>query len=172
MKLDEKTLDVEYIYKGRILNLRKDKVELPDGSESVREVIEHSGGSCVYCEVDGKVLLVKQFRYPYKKQILELPAGKLNAGENPYDTAIRELEEEGGMRAKTVELIHTIYPSTGYTEEIIYIYRAKDVVKTQTNLDEGEFLDSVWIDKQTLKQMVKDGEINDAKTLVALLSEL
>ena len=172
MKLDEKTLDVEYIYKGRILNLRKDKVELPDGSESVREVIEHSGGSCVYCEVDGKVLLVKQFRYHYKKQILELPAGKLNAGENPYDTAIRELEEEGGMRAKTVELIHTIYPSTGYTEEIIYIYRAKDVVKTQTNLDEGEFLDSVWIDKQTLKQMVKDGEINDAKTLVALLSEL
>ena len=172
MKLDEKTLGVEYIYKGRILNLRKDQVELPDGSKSVREVIEHSGGSCVYCEVDGKVLLVKQFRYPYKKQILELPAGKLNAGENPYDTAIRELEEEGGVRAKSVELIHTIYPSTGYTEEIIYIYRAKDVVKTQTNLDEGEFLDSVWIDKQTLKQMVKDGEINDAKTLVALLSEL
>ena len=122
--------------------------------------------------MDGKVLMVKQFRYPYKKQILEIPAGKLNPGENPETTAIRELEEEGGVRTKTVELIQTVYPSTGYTEEIIYIYRAKDVVKTKTHLDLDEFLDSVWIDKQTLKEMVRKGEINDAKTLIALLSEL
>lgn len=172
MNLDEKTLSTEYIYKGKILNLRKDQVELPDKGKAIREVVEHSGGSCVYCEVDGKVLLVKQFRYPYKTQILELPAGKLNAGENPEETAIRELEEEGGVRAKSVELIHKIYPSTGYTNEIIYIYRAKDVVKTQTHLDEDEFLDSVWIEKQQLKQMVKEGKINDAKTLIALLSQL
>ena len=172
MNLDEKTLTAEYIYKGKILNLRKDKVELPNGREAVREIIEHSGGSAVYCEMDGKVLMVKQFRYPYKKQILEIPAGKLNPGENPETTAIRELEEEGGVRAKTVELIQKVYPSTGYTEEIIYIYRAKDVVKTKTHLDLDEFLDSVWIDKQTLKEMVRKGEINDAKTLIALLSEL
>lgn len=172
MNLDEKTLTAEYIYKGKILNLRKDKVELPNGIEAVREIIEHSGGSAVYCEMDGKVLMVKQFRYPYKKQILEIPAGKLNPGENPETTAIRELEEEGGVRAKTVELIQKVYPSTGYTEEIIYIYRAKDVVKTKTHLDLDEFLDSVWIDKQTLKEMVRKGEINDAKTLIALLSEL
>ena len=172
MNLDEKTLSTEYIYKGKILNLRKDKVELPNGNQSTREVVEHSGGSCVYCEVDGKVLLVKQFRYPYKKQLLELPAGKLNPGENPENTAIRELEEEGGILAKTVELIHKIYPSTAYTEEVIYIYKAKDVMKTQKHLDDDEFLDSVWIDKKTLKEMIKKGEINDAKTLVALLSEL
>ncbi len=172
MNLDEKTLSTEYVYKGRILNLRQDKVELPNGKQSVREVIEHSGGSCIYCELDGKVLFVKQFRYPYKKQILELPAGKLNPGENPENTAIRELEEEGGVRAGKVQLIHKIYPSTGYTDEIIYIYRAEDVVKTHMHLDEGEFLDNVWIDKKDLKQMVAKGEINDAKTLVALLSEL
>ncbi len=172
MNLDEKTLKVEYIYKGRILNLRKDKVELPNGSLGDREIVEHSGGSCVYCEVDGKVLMVKQFRYPYKKQLLEIPAGKLNSGEDPETTAIRELEEEGGVKAKTVELIHKIYPSTAYTEEVIYVYRAKDVVKTQKHLDNDEFLDSVWIDKKELKEMVKKGEINDAKTLIALLSEL
>lgn len=172
MNLDEKTLSAEYIYKGKILNLRKDKVELPNGNVSAREVIEHSGGSCVYCELDGKVLLVKQFRYPYKKQLLELPAGKLNPGENPENTAIRELEEEGGILAKTVELMYKIYPSTAYTEEVIYIYRAKDVTKTYKHLDDDEFLDTVWIDKQTLKEMIKNGEINDAKTLVALLSEL
>ena len=171
MSFNEKTLDERYIYNGKILNLRKDKVELPDGKTSYREVVEHNGGSAVLCEMDGKVLLVKQFRYHYKKEILELPAGKLNPGELPEVTAIRELEEEGGVRAQSVELMFEIYPSTGYTDEIIRIYRAKNVVKTKAHLDEGEFLDSVWIDKRQLKEMVKKGEIKDAKTLVALLAE-
>ncbi len=172
MKFEEKTLNSEYIYKGKILNLRHDKVELPSGKTSYREIVEHSGGSAVYCEIDGRVLLVKQFRSPYKKEILELPAGKLNAGETPDQTAIRELEEEGGIKAERVELIYKIYPSTGYTDEVIYIYRAVNPVKTQAHLDDGEFLDAVWVDKKQLKEAVLRGEICDAKTLVALLSEL
>ena len=97
MKFNETTKNKSYLYKGKILNVRKDEVILPDGKDAIREMIEHSGGSAVVCENDGKILLVRQFRYPYKEEILEIPAGKLNAGESPEETAIRELEEEGGL---------------------------------------------------------------------------
>jgi len=172
MEFKEKTLSEEYLYKGRILNLRKDKIILPDGKEALREVVEHSGGSCILCEKDGKILLVRQFRYPYKQELLELPAGKLNPGESPELTAIRELEEEGGIKADSVELMFEVYPSPGYTDEIIRIYRAVGIKETKTHLDEDEFLESVWIDKETLKNMIKNGEIKDGKTLIALLSVL
>lgn len=172
MEFKEKTLSEEYLYKGRILNLRKDKIILPDGKEALREVVEHSGGSCILCEKEGKILLVRQFRYPYKQELLELPAGKLNPGESPELTAIRELEEEGGIKADSVELMFEVYPSPGYTDEIIRIYRAVGIKETKTHLDEDEFLESVWIDKETLKNMIKNGEIKDGKTLIALLSVL
>jgi len=172
MEFKEKTLSEEYLYKGRILNLRKDKIILPDGKEALREVVEHSGGSCILCEKEGKILLVRQFRYPYKQELLELPAGKLNPGESPELTAIRELEEEGGIKADGVELMFEVYPSPGYTDEIIRIYRAVGIKETKTHLDEDEFLESVWIDKETLKNMIKNGEIKDGKTLIALLSVL
>ena len=172
MEFKEKTLSEEYLYKGKILNLRKDKIILPDGKEALREVVEHSGGSCILCEKDGKILLVRQFRYPYKQELLELPAGKLNLGESPELTAIRELEEEGGIKADSVELMFEVYPSPGYTDEIIRIYRAVGIKETKTHLDEDEFLESVWIDKETLKNMIKNGEIKDGKTLIALLSVL
>jgi ADP-ribose pyrophosphatase len=119
--------------------------------------------------MDGKVLLVKQFRYPYGEVIYEIPAGKLNKGEDPADTAIRELEEEGGVLAEKVVKLFDVYPSPGYTDEIIRIYRAENVRKTEIHLDEDEFLDSEWVDKERVKQMIQDGEIKDAKTLIALL---
>lgn len=172
MEFDEKTLSKEYIYKGKILNLRKDNVSLIDGKTSDREVVEHSGGSCVLCELDGKILLVKQFRYPYKETIYELPAGKINAGETPKETAIRELEEEGGVLAQDVELMFKVYPSPGYTEEIIWIYKAINPTLTKSHLDEDEFLSREWFDKETLKNMIEKGQINDAKTLIALLKYL
>ena len=172
MQFKETTLKKEYLYKGKILNLRKDQIVLPDGKGAVREVVEHSGGSCIVCERDGKILLVRQFRYPYMQELLELPAGKLNVGEDPAITAIRELEEEGGIRAEKVELMFEVYPSPGYTDEIIRIYKAVGIKETKVNLDEDEFLESVWIDKPTLKQMVANGEIKDGKTLIALLAIL
>ncbi len=172
MDFKENTVKENYLYKGKIINLRKDDIILPDGNGAIREVVEHSGGSCILCEIDNKILLVRQFRYPYKEEVLELPAGKLNAGETPEQTAIRELEEEGGIKAGRVELMFEVYPSPGYTDEIIRIYRALDVQKTKIRLDEDEFLESVWIDKSTLKQMIKNGEIKDGKTLIALLAVL
>ncbi len=89
MEFKEKTLKKEYIYNGKILAVRKDQVLLPNGNSAIREVVEHSGGSAIYCEKDGKILLVKQFRYPYKEELYEIPAGKLNEGETPEQTAIR-----------------------------------------------------------------------------------
>lgn len=172
MKFKEQTVSENYLYKGKILSLRKDEIILPNGNGAIREVVEHSGGSCILCEVDGKILLVKQFRYPYKEELLELPAGKLNPGEDPMQTAIRELEEEGGIKADKVELMFEVYPSPGYTDEIIRIYKAVGVTKTSAHLDDDEFLECLWVEKQELKQMIKDGKIKDGKTLIALLSVL
>lgn len=172
MDFEEKTLDKNTLYSGKILNLRKDTVILPDGKTSIREIVEHSGGSAVLCEKDGKILMVRQFRYAYKEEIWEIPAGKVNSGENSKDTAFRELEEEGGVKADKMELMFTLYPSPGYTSEIIRIYRAEGLTAARQNLDEDEFLSALWIEKSRLKEMIKSGEIKDAKTLVALLSVL
>ncbi len=169
MDFNEKTVKNEYVYKGKILKLRKDQIRLPDGKSAVREVVEHSGGSAVLCERDGKILLVKQFRYPYQQVMYEIPAGKLNEGEDPKETAIRELEEEGGIRAKRVTKIFEVYPSPAYTNEIIRIYRAEELTETQTHLDEDEFLSAEWVDKEQIRSMIERGEIKDAKTLIALL---
>ena len=169
MRFKEKALKKNCLYNGKILDLFKDDIELPDGNKAVREYVNHSGGSSILCEKDGKVLLVKQYRYPYGKELLELPAGKLNPGESPEQTAIRELEEEGGVIAGKVEKLFDVYPTPAYTNEIIRIYKAIDIKEGSVHLDEDEFLSSVWVDKEELKQMIARGEIKDAKTLIALL---
>ena len=167
--LTETTVNENYIYKGKILNLRKDVVMLPDGNGAIREIVEHSGGSAIVCEKDGKYLLVKQFRYPYKQVIYEIPAGKLNKGEDPSETAKRELEEEGGIIAERVEKITEVYPSPGYTEEIIHIYRAIGLTEGTAHLDKDEFLRAEWFSKEQLIKMIENGEIKDAKTIIGLL---
>ena len=169
MQFKETTLDSELIYQGKILNLKKDKVQLTNGKQSIREYVEHTGGSAVYCEVDGKVLLVKQFRYPYKKELYEIPAGKVNEGEDPKETAIRELEEEAGLIATKIEKMFDIYPTPAYTTEIIRIYHALEVKKGKVKLDQDEVLSAHWFTKGQIKQMIANGEICDAKTLIALL---
>ena len=172
MEFKEETLKQEYIYKGKIINVRRDDALLPNGKSAIREVVEHCGGSAVLCEKDGKVLLVKQFRYPYKEELYEIPAGKLNPNEDPKETAIRELEEECGVKAKKVSLLYEIYPTPAYDTEIIRIYRAEELENSSVKLDEDEFLTSVWMDKEDLKKMIRSGEIKDAKTLIALLTIL
>ena len=172
MDFNEKTIKENYLYNGKILNLKKDEVELPDGKSAVREMVEHSGGSAILCEKDGKILLVKQFRYPYKEVIYEIPAGKLNPGEDPSETAIRELEEEGGIKAGRVEKLFDVYPTPAYTNEIIRIFKAEDFVESKIKLDEDEFLSGEWIDKDLALKMVNNGQIKDAKTIIAILSQL
>ena len=172
MDFKEKTVKENYLYKGKILNLRKDDVLLPNDACAIREVVEHNGGSAIYCERDNKVLLVKQFRYPYKEVLYEIPAGKLNDGEDPATTALRELEEEGGVKAQRVEKMFDVYPSPAYTDEIIRIYRAVGITDSVQNLDADEFLTGEWFDKETLKKMIENGQIKDGKTLIALLKML
>ena len=117
-------------------------------------------------------MLVKQFRYPYKEEIWEIPAGKLNAGETPEQTALRELEEEGGVKADKVIKLFDVYPSPAYTDEIIRIYRAEGITETKVHLDEDEFLTGEWFDKKEVKKMIDKGIIKDAKTIIAVLSIL
>ena len=164
----EKTVQKNYIYKGKILNLRCDDAILPDGKPCKREIIEHSGGSCVLYVEDGKVLLVRQFRYAYGESLYEIPAGKLEKGEDPIVAAARELEEEAGVKAGRLELLYINYPTPGYTNEKIYIYRAYDGEKVASHLDEDEFLEVEYIPVEKVKEMLQKGEIRDGKTVIAL----
>lgn len=168
----EKTVKKNYIYQGKILTLRKDDALTADGKPCIREIIEHSGGACVLYVEDGKILLVRQFRYAYGESIYEIPAGKLDVGEDPAIAAARELEEEAGLKANRLELLYTMYPTPGYTDEKIYIYRAYDCEKVTAHLDEGEFLDVIYIPLEKVKEMLKNGEIKDGKTIIALQAYL
>lgn len=164
----EKTVKKNYLYEGKILSLRKDDALTADGKPCIREIIEHSGGACVLCVEDGKVLLVRQYRYAYGESIYEIPAGKLDKGEDPAVAAARELEEEAGLKAGRLEKLFVIYPTPGYTNEKIYLYRAFDCQKTVAHLDDGEFLDVVYLSLDRVKEMLKNGQINDSKTIIAL----
>ena len=168
----EKTVKKNYIYQGKILALRCDDALLPDGRPCKREIIEHSGGACVLYVENGAVLLVRQYRYAYGESIYEIPAGKLEKGEDPMLAAARELEEEAGIKSENLQLLFIDYPTPGYTNEKIYIYRAYDGVKTQTNLDDGEFLDVEYVSLDKAKEMLKNGEIKDGKTIIALQAYL
>ena len=140
MKLREETVSKNYIYQGKILSLRCDDARLPNGKPCKREIVEHAGGAAVLCIKDGCVALVKQFRYAYGAELWELPAGKLEPGEDPETTAMRELKEETGLVAGRLEHMLTLYPSPGYTNEKIYVYEALYVRDGEQSLDEGEFL--------------------------------
>lgn len=169
MSLSEKTVGKRYVYRGKIVSLRCDDAVLPDGRACKREVIEHSGGACVLCVYGGKIALVRQFRYAYGEEMLELPAGKLNAGEDPAVAAARELGEETGLVAKELNHIYTIYPTPGYTNEKIYIYEAVGVTAGRQHLDEGEFLNVEFYTPEEVLKKISEGEIKDAKTIVAVL---
>ena len=168
MRLEERTVRKNYIYRGKIVNLRCDDAQLPDGRPCRREVVEHPGGAAVLCVRDGKVALVKQFRYAYGEAIYEIPAGKLNEGEDPCLAAARELEEETGLVASELALRFVLYPTPGYTNEKIYIYEALGVSEGAQHLDEGEILNVEYVPVKTVLSWIEKGELHDAKTIVAL----
>lgn len=170
MDLFEKTVEQEYKYKGRILNLRVDKVELPDGHQSTREFVEHNGGVVVAALTDeGELLFVRQFRYPYGEPVLELPAGKLEKGEDPFRAGVRELKEETGAVAGKYIDLGKFYPSPGYTNEVIYLYGAMDLHFEDQQLDEGEFLDVERIPLSSAVEMVLNNDLVDGKSQAAIL---
>mgnify|MGYP004676705645 CR=1 FL=1 len=170
MKLTEKTVSGTEIYAGRILHVQVDRVQLPDGHESTREVIRHPGGVGVLALTDaGEVLLVQQYRYPYGEVLTEIPAGKREPDEEPLETGKRELEEETGYVADRYEPLGTVYPSPGYTDEVIHLFLAAGLHKTAAHTDEGEFLHVLRRPLAQLVDQVLAGELPDAKTQVAIL---
>lgn len=169
MKYEEKTVKENYVYRGKILSLRSDDALRPDGKPCKREVVEHSGGVAVLAETKDGIAFVRQYRYAYKEELYEIPAGKLNAGEEPDKAAMRELSEETGLRAEKLNLLSVFYPSPGYTNEKIYIYEAEGLKKGKEHLDEGEFLDSFYLPREEVLAMVADGRIKDGKTIAAVL---
>lgn len=170
MNLNEKTLSSETLFEGKIVTLKRDVVELSNGNQSMREVVEHIGGVCIVALDDEQnIYLVKQFRYPYKTQLLELPAGKKEKGEAPELTASRELKEELGFTAKELVEIAQVYPTVAYVNEVIHVYRATGLTQEEQCLDEDEFLEIVKLPLKQAYDMVMNGEINDSKTMVGVM---
>ena len=169
MKLNETTVSRQTVYEGIIVNVRRDKARLIDGRIANREVVEHPGGVCVFAlDDEGKVILVKQYRYPMGEVVLELPAGKLEKGEAPSDSGLRELAEETGLHPKTYLPMGISFSSPGIMEEKIHYFFATDLVQGDTHPDDGEFLEVIHIPFEELMELAKTGEIKDGKTLIGI----
>ena len=170
MDLFEKTLESKEIFDGKVIHVTLDKVELQDGKTSFREIVGHPGGACVAALTENdELLFVKQFRYPYKEVTIELPAGKLEKGQNPLENGKRELLEETGAIGSGYISLGKLYPSPGYCGEIIHMYFCRiDHFETQ-KLDEGEFLNVMKIPLKRAVEMVLNNELPDAKSQTAVL---
>lgn len=170
MIFEEKTISSERIYEGRILNLRKDKVHVKDGKTSYREIVEHNGGVALAAITnEGKMVMVRQFRKAAEKAVLEVPAGKIEKGEDHRLTAERELKEETGYSAEKIEFVTAFYSSIGYSTEKIYLYLATNLTPGETEFDDNESIEIIEYELADLKKMVLNGEIEDAKTIAAIL---
>ncbi len=170
MVFEEKTISSEMIYEGRILNLRRDKVHVRDNKTSYREIVEHNGGVALAAVTpEGKMVMVRQYRKAAEKAVLEVPAGKIEKDEDHRLTAERELKEETGYSAGRMEYITSFYSSIGYSTEVIYLYYAAELTPGETNFDDNESIEILEYPLEDLKKMVFSGEIEDAKTIAAIL---
>ena len=166
----EAMLESKEIFNGRVIRVTLDKVQLEDGTTSTREVVHHHGGACVLpVDANGNVTMVRQFRYALGEELWELPAGKLEAGEDPFEAAKRELSEECGLTADTYTELGVVYPTVGYDSERIYLWAAEGLHAVGQHLDAGEFLDVVKMPFAQALGLVMDGTIKDSKTQIALL---
>ncbi len=170
MHLFEKTISSEPIFDGKIIKVRKDKAELENGENVTRELVIHPGGVCIVPVTDsGEILMVKQFRYPFQTVLTELPAGKLEFGEDHRAAGLRELKEETGAVCEKFEYLGVCYPSVAYLTEKIHMYLATGLTFEKQSLDADEFLDVVKVKFEDAVKMVMDGELPDAKTQCAIL---
>ena len=170
MDLTEKKLSSRQIFDGVVVKLFVDEVELPNGEKSVREIVRHPGAVCVVpVDSDGNVIMVRQFRYAFGQVLLEIPAGKLERGEEPLPAAMRELEEETGTVAGKIEYMGELYTTVAIFDEKIHMYLATDLTYKDAHPDQDEFLEVEKVPLDTLVKMVMNGEIKDSKTQVAIL---
>lgn len=172
MKLYEKTISEKSVYEGKVLNVKLLEVELPNGKISKREIVRHRGAVAVVALTENnKILLVEQFRKALDKIVLEIPAGKLEEGENPIECGIRELEEETGYKVnkEDVQLLGKIHVSPGYCDECIYIIKAENLKLGEMGGDEDGFIDIKEYTKEEIIKMIIDGEITDSKTISSFM---
>lgn len=170
MDLTEKTLGSEEIYRGKIITVYRDTVSLPEGRTSKREIVEHAGGAgIVALDGDGYIYLVRQYRYAFGCELLEIPAGKLETGEDPAKCAARELAEETGFTAEKMEFLGEILPSPGYCREVLYDYLATGLKSGAMHLDPGEYLHVEKMRLEDAYHAVMRGELSDAKTAIGIL---
>lgn len=170
MHLEEKTISSEMMYDGKIVKLLCDSVELENGKTALREVVKHPGGvGIVPLDENNNVLMVRQFRYPHKRVLLEIPAGKLEYGENPRECGLRELKEETGCTCDSFEYLGNLIPTPAYDTEVIHMYLARGLHSGEQNPDEDEFLEIEKIPLEKAVEMIMNNEISDAKTQIAIL---
>ena len=168
--IKEKTKSSEIIFQGKLLDVRRDKVILPNGENGIREWVNHPGAvCCVPLLPDGKIVLIRQYRYALGKEMIELPAGKLDMKETPEDCAIRELEEEIGYKANKITFLTNIHPAIGFADEKMWIYFAEDLEKTNQKLDSDELIEIIPTKLEDALEMVWNGEITDVKTIIGLI---
>lgn len=170
MEFTEKILSREDVFKGNFLVVEHLKVELPDGNHSSRDVVRHPGAVAILAMLDEEnMLLVKQFRVALNKTLLEIPAGKLEKGEEHILAAHRELEEETGYKAKNMKYLGTIATGAGFTDELIHIYKATELYQGVKGGDDDEFIEVSSYKIQEVKNLIKEGKIIDIKTIASLM---
>lgn len=170
MPHSEQTLESNLIFDGKVIRVTLDKVLLENGDTAMREIVHHHGGACVMPVTDDEqIYMVRQFRYALGEEMWELPAGKLEAGEDPFEAAKRELEEECGVTADEYTSLGCLYPTVGYDSEKIHIWLARGLHATRQHLDEDEFLDVHKVPFDQALAMVLDDTIRDSKTVAAVL---
>jgi len=171
--LEELQLESEPVFQGGLLKVWRDKVRLPDGGESYREYVRHPGAVVVVALLpDGRLVFERQFRYPLRRAFLELPAGKIDPGEDILDCARRELREETGYEADSWQYLGVMHPCIGYSDERIEIFFAKGLTQVGHALDEGEFLEILTLSADEAEAAVHQGTITDGKTIAALFRAL
>lgn len=169
MDLTEKTIESNKIFAGRIINVRVDTVALPDGSQSTREVVEHGGAVAVVAvDNDNNIILVRQYRKPVERVLLEIPAGTMEKDEDPLLCAQRELKEETGFTAEHWEKILSYYSAPGFTDEYIHLYKASGLTGGETELDEDEFVETMHLPLQEAYRMIFTGHIADGKSIIGI----
>jgi ADP-ribose pyrophosphatase len=170
-RLEEKTIKTEHIFSGRVISLQVDDVELPDGKISKREIIKHPGAVAIIAVTnENKIVMVEQFRKALERNIVEIPAGKLEKGEKPEVCAARELEEETGYTCETLELVTSFYTSPGFADEFVHVFEAHGLKKKENPAiqDEDEFINLLELSLEEAKQYVVEKKIYDAKTIFAI----
>lgn len=167
----EKTLSTEEIFKGNIIQLRVEEVELPNGKTSLREIVKHPGAVAIIALTpEKKLVLVRQYRKPLDMVIYEIPAGKLEHGEKPFDCVQRELEEETGYKSDSIKHVQSFYTSPGFADEIVHVYYTDQLISLENSagLDDDEFLDVIEVTIDEAQKLIVENKIYDAKTVYAV----